>query len=376
MIYLDNAATTLQKPPSVAASVKKAVNTLASPGRGGHQAAMLAAETAYNCRETASKLFSVEKPENIIFTLNATHALNIAIKTLAGAGDRVVVSGYEHNSVARPLNSIGAQVVVAASELFEPEMAIHAFESRITGNTKLVVCNHVSNVFGYILPVKRISDICRSRGVPLIVDASQSAGVMDIDARELGADFIAMPGHKGLYGPQGTGLLICARLPKTLLEGGTGSNSIKKDMPAFLPDAAEAGTHNMPGIAGLKEGMEYVLKKGLTDILEHEQKLLKKTIEGMLTIPGVRLFRSEHLHCQAGVLSFNISNADCEVVSAMLGEMGIAVRSGLHCSPLAHESVGTLDTGTVRVSFSAFNTKGEINRFLNTLEQISKKLKK
>lgn len=375
MIYLDSAATTLQKPPSVATAVKKAVGTLASPGRGGHSAAMRAAETAYRCRETAAELFSVDKPENIIFTLNATHALNIAIKTLANPGDRVVISGYEHNSVARPLKAMDAHTVVAASELFEPEMAVHAFESRITRNTKLVICNHVSNVFGYILPAKRIGDICRSKGVPFILDASQSAGVLEVDARELGADFIAMPGHKGLYGPQGTGILICARLPKSLIEGGTGSNSIEKHMPKFLPDAAEAGTHNMPGIAGLNEGMEYVLKRGLGNIFDHEQKLLEKAIEGMLTIPGVRLFRSEHLHCQAGVLSFNISGADCEMVCAMLDEMGIAVRGGLHCSPLAHESGGTIDTGTVRASFSAFNTKGEVNRFLNALERVSKKLK-
>lgn len=375
MIYLDSAATTLKKPASVASAVKRAVKKLASPGRGGHRAAMLASETAFRCRETAAELFSVEKPENIVFTSNATHALNIAIKTLAGRGDRVVVSGYEHNSVVRPLQTIGAQIVVASSELFEPEMAVHAFESRLAGDTKLVVCNHISNVFGYILPLERICNICKSRGVPFIIDASQSAGVLDIDADSLGADFIAMPGHKGLYGPQGTGMLICYRMPKTLLEGGTGSNSIDWEMPEFLPDRSEAGTHNMPGIAGLMAGMEYVRSRGTEKIFGREKSLTERAVEGMITIPGVRIFRSEHLHCQAGVVSFNISGADCEVVSSSLGEMGVAVRSGLHCSPLAHESAGTLDIGTVRVSFSDFNTKGDVNKFLNILEDVSKRLK-
>lgn len=375
MIYLDSAATTLKKPASVPNAVKKAVKKLAGPGRGGHRAAMLASETAFKCRETAAELFSVQKPENIVFTSNATHALNIAIKTLAGRGDRVVVSGYEHNSVIRPLQAIGAQIVVASSEPFEPEMAVHAFESRLAGDTKLVVCNHVSNVFGYILPLERICNICRRRGVPFIIDASQSAGVLEIDADKLGADFIAMPGHKGLYGPQGTGILICYRMPKTLLEGGTGSNSIDWEMPDFLPDRSEAGTHNMPGIAGLIAGMEYIRSRSAEKIFRHEQMLTNRVIEGMITIPGVRVFRSEHLHCQAGVVSFNIAGTDCEMVSSMLSEMGVAVRSGLHCSPVAHESAGTLDTGTVRVSFSDFNTKGDVNKFLNILEGVSKKLK-
>lgn len=376
MIYLDSAATTLQKPTGVAWAVKKAVNKMASPGRGGHRASMLAADTAYGCRELLAELFSLPTAENIVFTFNATHALNIAIKSIACPGDRVVVSGYEHNSVTRPLNAMGANVEVAASELYEPEMAVHAFESKITEDTKLVVCNHVSNVFGYSLPIQRIGEICKKNEVPFIVDASQSAGVLDLNAQELGADFIAMPGHKGLYGPQGTGILICLKQPKTLIEGGTGSNSIEKTMPEILPDIAEPGTHNMPGIAGLKAGVEYVIRKGTANIFDHEQKLLTKAINGMLTIPGVRMFKSEHLHCQTAVLSFNISGVDCEDVSSMLGEMGVAVRSGLHCSPLAHSTAGTLETGTVRVSFSAFNTSYDVNRFLNDLEYVSRKLRK
>lgn len=373
MIYLDSAATTFIKPAGVANAVKRAMKTMASPGRGGYQAAMLAADTAYKCREKAAELFSVGNPENIVFTSNATHALNIAIKTLAGKGDRVVVSGYEHNSVIRPLTAIGAEIVVASSEIFEPEMAVHAFENKLDADTKLVVCNHVSNAFGYVLPLERICGICKNRGIPIIVDASQSAGVMNIDADKLGADFIAMPGHKGLYGPQGTGLLICYRMPRTLIEGGTGSNSIDRGMPEFLPDISEAGTHNMPGIAGLRAGIEYVLERGTDRIMSHEKELARQAIDKMITMPGMRIFRCAHLHCQIGVVSFNISGTDCEAVCAALGGKGVAVRGGLHCAPVAHESAGTLETGTVRVSFSDFNTKRDVNKFINILESISKK---
>ncbi|NLA86475.1 MAG: aminotransferase class V-fold PLP-dependent enzyme, partial [Clostridiales bacterium] len=207
MIYLDNAATTLIKPTGVSKSAAWAFGHLSSPGRGGHKAAMDAAQTAYECRLAAAKLFRVKNPENIVFTFNATHALNIAIKSLVRRGEKAVVSGYEHNAVTRPLHALGARVSVASSELFEPEMALLAFERRLTDDTALVVCNHVSNVFGYILPVERIMEACREKRIPFILDASQSAGVIDIDFEKLGADFICMPGHKGLYGPQGISLL-------------------------------------------------------------------------------------------------------------------------------------------------------------------------
>lgn len=376
MIYLDSAATTIQKPASVQTATKRAVRQLASPGRGGHRASMLAAETAFTCRETAARLFSVDDPDNIVFTLNATHALNIAIKSLAGPGDRVVISGYEHNSVVRPLRAVGTQIVVAASDPFEPEVTVHAFERRLTEGTKLAICNHVSNVFGYIQPLERISALCKERGIPLIVDASQSAGAVPVNAETLEAAFIAMPGHKGLYGPQGTGVLLCMQSAKTLIEGGTGSNSISKDMPEFLPDRLEAGTHNMPGIAGLLAGMTYVEERGTEAILQHEQKLLKRTVRGMEQIAGIQPYTGQHQYAQAGVLSFNIWGVDCEETASALSEAGVAVRAGLHCSPLAHETTNTLDTGTVRVSFSAFNTKREVDRFLNILEHTAKKLRR
>ena len=205
-----------------------------------------------------------EHPERVIFTSNATHALNLAIKTLVHPGDRVVISGYEHNAVTRPLVALGAETLVAQAPLFRPEVLLRQMEEAITGRTAAVVCTHVSNVFGYVLPVYEIAAICRERGVPFVLDASQSAGVIPISCKELGADFVAMPGHKGLYGPQGTGLLLCAREDvNTLLEGGTGSASALPGMPEVLPDRLEAGTHNMPGIAGLLEGLRFVKRTGI-----------------------------------------------------------------------------------------------------------------
>ena len=208
MIYLDSAATSLLKPRSVHMAVQNAMRTMASPGRGGHRPALRAAETAYDCRVCLAELFKVPEPEDVVFTMNATHGLNIAINTLVSAGDRVVVSGWEHNAVTRPLRMLGADVDVAWAPVFDSASTIEAFRSKIPG-AACVVCTHVSNVFGFILPIYEIAELCREYGVPLIVDASQSAWVLEVDARRLGAEFIAMPGHKGLLGPQGTGVLLC-----------------------------------------------------------------------------------------------------------------------------------------------------------------------
>ena len=232
MIYLDSAATTLQKPPEVARASAWAICHLASPGRGGHRPAMAAADTAFACREEAAALFDVPEPEQVVFTFNATHGLNLAIKSLVRPGDTVVVSGYEHNAVTRPLRAIpGVTVRVADSPLFDRAAALEAFRRALTPEVRAAVCTHVSNVFGFILPIEDIAALCRSRGIPLIVDASQSAGCLPISLRELGAAFIAMPGHKGLYGPQGTGLLLCGGAAEPLLEGGTGSVSLRQEMP-------------------------------------------------------------------------------------------------------------------------------------------------
>lgn len=372
MIYLDSAATTLQKPAAVSNVMRMAVRTMASPGRGGHGPAALAAETAYACREKAARLFEVSEPENVVFTFNATHGLNIAIKTLVKPGSTVLISGYEHNAVTRTLAKIdGVKVRVAESPLFCSDLMLKRFEELLTAEVGVVVCNHVSNVFGYVLPISEIAEICCAREVPLIVDASQSAGCLPVSMKQWKAAFIAMPGHKGLYGPQGTGLLLCSGdTVNPLLEGGTGSSSAQLEMPEFLPDRLEAGTHNIPGIAGLLEGLRFIEKHGTHTILEHERRLALRVVRGLEKIPGVEVFASPGLLNQTGVISFRILDMDCETVGEILGKGDIAVRAGLHCAPLAHQTAGTFETGTVRISFSAFNQLEEVDQLLMRLKKI------
>ena len=367
MIYLDSAATTFQKPPAVSLAMAEALRTMSSPGRGGYEAAMHAADMVFQCRSELAKLFHMKDPGRVVFTMNATHALNIAIKSLVRRGGRVVISGYEHNAVTRPLFAVGADVRVAAAPLFRPEEVAAAFDRLIRPGTDAVICNHVSNVFGFVQPVKTVADLCRKRHVPLIIDASQSAGLLPLDMEALGAAFIAMPGHKGLYGPQGTGVLLCGESvrPRTLLEGGTGSISLRQQMPDFLPDQLESGTHNVPGIAGLLAGVRYVRRQGMENICQKERQLALMAAEGLQQLPGVRVYTQPGLYGQLGVLSFTVEGRDSEETGAALGEAGVAVRAGLHCAPLAHRSGGTLETGTVRISFSDFNTKKEIVRFLS-----------
>ena len=376
MIYLDAATTTLQKPRRVSREVMKAVNTLASPGRGGHKYSIKAAETAFECRETAAQLFGMADPSNVIFTSNATNGLNLAIKALAKSGSRVLVSGYEHNSVMRPLRVGGAEIIIARSEPFEPEMVVFEFERWLeTERISLVVMTHMSNVFGYILPAERIAALCRTHGVPFILDASQSAGSLNISFDSLGAAFVAMPGHKGLYGPQGTGLLLCSPdidvSSSALMQGGSGGSSAADLMPSFLPDGLEAGTHNMPGIAGLKCGLEFVSRRGAAKILEHAQRLIALAARELAVLPGVRVFTGTHSYCHSGVLSFQIKKLDCEEAAERMSELGFAVRAGLHCAPEAHRTAGTFTRGTVRLSVSIFNTEREIVRFAEAVETIS-----
>lgn len=374
MAYLDSAATTLQKPPSVSRAVVSAMGRMASPGRGGHRPAMLAAETAFQCRQAAAELFHLDDPENVVFTLNATHALNLAIKSVVKPGDRVVVSGYEHNAVTRPLAALGCSIQVARSPLFDQEAILAQFDRLVTAETACVVCTHVSNVFGFILPVKEIAALCAQRGVPFILDASQSAGALPVHMDELGAAFIGMPGHKGLYGPQGTGLLLCGDGRDTcpLLEGGTGSLSAQQEMPDFLPDRLEAGTHNVPGIAGLLEGIRFVRSRGTDTILRHEQALTAMAARGLMALPGVTVYAAQRPETQAGVLSFAVTGMDCEEVGETLGGRDVAVRAGLHCAPFAHESAGTLKTGTVRASFSEFNTASDAKRLVAEVARLAR----
>ena len=373
MIYLDSAATTMQKPASVSAAVCRAMECMASPGRGSHRPAMRAAETVFQCREMAARLFQTDQPDQVVFTSCATHGLNIAIKSAVKQGSSVLISGYEHNAVTRPLKAIpNVSVYVAESPLFCPDMMLEQVRVKLKQGVSTVICTHVSNVFGYVLPVGEIARLCNEKGAVLIVDASQSAGCLPVSMKEWGAEFIAFPGHKGLYGPQGTGILLCANERVTpLIEGGTGSASAIQAMPEYLPDRLEAGTHNVSGIAGLLEGMKFVEQKGVAGILTHERQLALYAARGLERIPGVEVFYTRGLKNQAGVLSFRLDTVDSEVVAERLGQEDIAVRAGLHCAPLAHQSAGTIESGTVRASFSVFNTLFDAQRLIEAVSRVS-----
>ncbi len=371
MIYLDSAATSFLKPAAVKYAVGEALDTMSSPGRGGYGSAMRAADVLLDCRTELAEMFHVSEPERVIFTSSATHGLNIAVKSLIGPGDKVVISGYEHNAVTRPLRAIGADVHIAASPLFDPDSAVYAFRNALPG-AKAAICCHVSNVFGYILPIEEIAAECRRAGVPLIVDAAQSAGTMDLDFDALGCSFAAMPGHKGLLGPQGTGVLLCGDcVCRPLMEGGTGSDSERWEMPDHLPDRLEAGTHNMPGIAGLLAGVRWVRERTTGAILSHENHLRHVFTEELQKSQEITCFDSGDDRCQSGVISVVLKDVDCEDGARILGENGIAVRAGLHCAPLAHRTAGTLETGTIRYSFSPFSSEREVLTAAKALQMIS-----
>ena len=364
MIYLDHGATSFHKPPQVQCAMMRAMNRCANPGRGGYKAAMEAAKVVYRCREMASELFECD-PEQVVFTSNCTHGLNIAIRTLVKPGGRVVISGFEHNAVTRSLHGLGSKIIVAGRKLFDWEDTLQEFEKALKDGVDAAVFTHVSNVFGYILPVEEIAALCRRYGVPIILDAAQSAGAMSVSLKKLGADFIAMPGHKGLLGPQGTGLLLCGTKPEPLLRGGTGSESIRQDMPDDLPERLEAGTLNVPGIAGLGAGLDHLRRVGVERIGEREARLAERCA-GALQKRGFQVFRGKH---QAGTVSF-LPGTDCEEFAAALGRQGVCVRAGLHCAPLAHESAGTLDSGTVRVSFGYEDSLEEISGFMKAVSKV------
>lgn len=367
MIYLDNGATSFRKPAAVYRAVAEAMRSCANPGRGGYGAAMEASRRLFACREAAAELFDCEA-ERVVLTGNCTHGLNIAIRSLVKPWSRVVVSGFEHNAVTRPLHALGARITVAGRKLFDWEDTLEAFEAALDRGQDAAVFTHVSNVFGYVLPVEEMARMCRIRGIPFILDAAQSAGTLPVKLRQLGAAFIAMPGHKGILGPQGTGLLLCAGDAQPLLWGGTGSASIRQEMPEELPDRLEAGTMNVPGFAGLTEGLRYLSRVGIDRIYAREHRQLERCVSGLKKM-GMRVFAGDH---QAATVSF-LPDMDCEEVAAVLAKRGIAVRAGLHCAPFAHESAGTLETGTVRVSFGHEASDAETDAFLREASKLSQK---
>ena len=364
MIYLDSGATSFHKPCCVRQAMLRAMELCANPGRGGYEAAAQADRVVYGCRALAGELFDCN-PEQVVFTANCTQGLNMAIHTLVQPGARVVVSGFEHNAVMRPLYARNAKILVAGRHLFDWEDTLTQFEKALRTGVQAAVFTHTSNAFGYILPVEEMAILCRTYGVPFILDAAQSAGTQPVKLRTLGADFIAMPGHKGLLGPQGTGLLLCGSKPTPLLYGGTGSEPKRKDMPDEIPERAEAGTLNVPGIAGLAAGLRYLKNRGIENIAKEEERVAKSLVNPLKKL-GMTVYAGEH---QCGTISF-VPQIDCEEMAEKLAACGIGVRAGLHCAPMAHESAGTLETGTVRVSFGYDAKVWQAQQFLQKMEAI------
>jgi cysteine desulfurase family protein len=379
VVYLDHAATSWPKPQSVIDAVHEAMmHDGANPGRGSHRMAVRASRTVFEARKQVAKLLQVTNPNDIAFAFNTTGALNLAIKGLLRAGDHAIATAVEHNSVRRPLEylrrTIGLEVTyIEADEkgMIEPSQV----EAAIRPNTRLVIVNHSSNLLGSILPVAAIGEITRRRGVRLLVDAAQSAGILPIDVEAMGIDLLAFPGHKGLLGPQGTGgLYIHPNVElEPLLHGGTGSQSEAIDQPSVRPDRYESGTLNTQGLAGLAAGVRYVLHETVEKIHNKEWTLSQRLITGLSSIEGIRVLGPALDAPRTGIVSFIVGSADPSETAFILDQhYGIAVRSGFHCTPLAHACAGTTMTGAVRASVGWSTTESDVDALVEAVREIKK----
>ncbi len=377
MIYLDNAATTNPKPEIVIREVNQALRRYsANPGRGGHTPSVAAAKAVYETRTAVKEFFHVDTEEKVIFTPGCTYALNTVIKGVLKKGDHVVISSFEHNSVLRPLYRLKQRgfidYSVADVAVGDDEKTLESFRRAINARTRLIICTHASNVFGIRLPVERICALAHQYGILFCLDAAQSAGILDIDVSSNGYDYVCCAGHKGLYGPTGIGLLICQseNLPEPLTEGGTGSQSDEGAMPDFCPDRYESGTLNLPGIRGLLGGIRFIRHYGTESAAKHEMRLMQKLYHSLEKLDNIRLYtQPPSLEYSVPVLSFNIKGSDSEAVSDYLNRRyGIATRAGLHCAPLAHRTMGTIDSGTVRIAPSVFTKENDIQYLIRALK--------
>ncbi len=378
MIYFDNGATTFPKPANVNDAVNRA-NKLygANPGRGGHKLAIKASEMVYDSRKAVADFFGASGPEKVIFTLNCTLALNTVIKGLLKEGDHVIISSVEHNAVLRPIEKLKLKgISYSVAEVFEEDndKTVDSFRNAINENTRLCVCTCASNVFGTKIPFERICALCHQYGILCCVDAAQGAGIIPIDLSDSSIDYLCIAGHKGLYGPMGTGAIIinCDTIPDSLIEGGTGSNSADYNQPLILPDKFESGTNNFSGIIGLGEGIKFVKKRGSLNIYRQETQLMQYLYDNLKSNKNIILYTNRpNMDYYVPVLSFNHKKLDCESVSEKLSKRyNIATRAGLHCAPLAHKWKNTIDTGTVRVVPSAFSTRNGINALLSAIYNI------
>lgn len=380
MIYLDNAATTWPKPePTVEAIVNCIKHSGANPGRGGHKMSLAAGRVIYETREAVANLFNVADPSRIVFTGNGTESLNMALKGLLNPGDHVITTSLEHNAVARPLHLLKRRGVEVTEIACADDGMLRSEDvaKELKKNTAAIVMLHASNVTGAIMPVAEVGKIARESGVSLIVDAAQTAGFLDIDVVKMNIDILAFTGHKSLYGPQGTGGLFIREGIElaTLKEGGTGSQSESLEHPEDMPDKYESGTPNTPGIAGLGAGVKFITTKGLEEIRKHERILLGGFLDGLRQLKRIEIYGPANPEFQVPVVSINVKGQDSSEIAFVLDRVfDIACRSGLHCSPMAHRTIGTLDRGAVRFSFSYFNTIQEVNETLEALDRIISEL--
>ena len=378
MIYLDNAATTYPKPPQVYNAMMKAMRTYgANPGRSGHKMSMNAALEIYECRRVAAEMFNAQGEECVAFTLNCTHATNMVLKGLLKPGDNVVTSSLEHNAIMRPLKKLEERGVTHSIAKVYPcdnDKTVDSFRECITSKTSLIVCTCASNVWGIRLPIERIAALAKVYGIPMMVDAAQGAGLIPIDMQKDNIDYLCLAGHKGLYGPMGTGMLITSSSNRlnTIIEGGTGTNSLSFYQPSDMPEKLESGTPNVIGISGLRAGMEYVKKTSIEKICNHENKLMTYFYDMVKKLDHVELYmpRPDKKYF-VPVVSFNVKGKDSESVGNILDSNGIEVRAGLHCAPAAHKFAGTLERGAVRVCPSAFTNFSEIERIVGVIQKMS-----
>lgn len=381
MIYLDNAATSYPKPKGVGQAMMYFLEKVgASPGRSGHRLSIEAGRILYQTRERVAELFNGDDPLRIIFTLNVTEAINLALKGLLRPGDQVITSSMEHNSVMRPLRGLEKRGVEVKVVPCSPQGILDPIdiERAIKKNTKLIVLNHGSNVIGSLLPITVVGEMAKRHDILFLVDTAQTAGCYPLNIRKDNIDLLAFTGHKALYGPPGTGGLVLGERVDTkkltpLKEGGTGSHSEFEEQPGFLPDLYESGTPNTVGLAGLNAGISFILKEGISKIHQYELSLSQKLIAGLKEIPGVIVYGEEQVKDRVAVISFNIKDQlPSEVELRLDEEYDIMCRVGLHCSPATHKTIGTFPRGTVRFSMSWFNTLEEVDQVIMAIRDIAK----
>lgn len=376
MIYMDNAATTLQKPECVAKAVVNAMNSFGNAGRGLNDASMGASRVVYDTREKLCRLFHGENPKQFAFTSNATESLNTAIQGLIGPGDHVITTMLEHNSVLRPLyerEAAGVELTILKCDTYG-NISYEEIEAAIRENTKAIVCTHGSNLTGDLTDIGRIGAIAKKHGILLIADASQTAGLIPIDVQEMQIDVLCFTGHKGLYGPQGTGgIYVRPGVEiKPLKRGGSGIETYNKNHPAQMPTALEAGTLNSHGIAGLNAALTYIEETGVEHICRLALERMWQFYEGVCDIPGVTVYGDFSEKERVPIVSLNIEDFDsAEVSDELLTEYGIATRAGGHCAPLMHEALGNVEQGAVRFSFSHFNTQEEVEKAISAIRELA-----